>query len=247
MLSVYAATVIDRELVNDTIVTLTLKKPDGFMYESGQYCIIPFAGRDVYMSLVTHPSDELVRIAFRVGASPLKNYLQSLRQNDTLLLQKPDGHFVLGDKVGKAPMVFLAGGIGITPIRSLIGELARREHDTAYHLFHSSRTPSEALFGAEFTELSQKHPKFTYAPVYTRVTQTEKNRRISADMLVSVQDAALAEYYIAGSHSFVASMITLLLSMGVPSERIRTEVFCGYCSDHECCCDAVNQHLHCTH
>lgn len=247
MSSVYAATVIDRELVNDTIVTLTLKKPDGFMYEPGQYCIIPFAGRDVYMSLVTHLNDELVRIAFRIGASPLKNYLQSLQQNDTLLLQKPDGHFVLGDKVGKAPMVFLAGGIGITPIRSLIGELARREHDTAYHLFHSSRTPSEALFGTEFAELSQKQPRFSYTPIYTRVTETEKNRRISADTLASVRGAATAEYFIAGSHSFVASMITLLQSMGVSSELIRTEVFCGYCSDHECCCDAVSQHLHCAH
>lgn len=247
MSSVYTATVTDRELVNDTIVTLTLKKPDDFMYEPGQYCIIPFAGRDVYMSLVAHPTDELVRIAFRVGSSPLKNYLQSLQPSDTLLLQKPDGHFVLGDKVDKAPMVFLAGGIGITPIRSLIGELARRDHDTAYHLFHSSRTPDEALFGAEFAELSQKQPRFSYAPVYTRVTETEKNRRISADILASVQEAALAEYYIAGSHSFVASMITLLQSMEVPSERIRTEVFCGYCSDHECCCDAVSQHLHCAH
>lgn len=247
MSSVYAATVTDHELVNNTIVTLTLEKPDGFTYEPGQYCIIPFAGRDVYMSMVTHPNDKLVRIAFRVGKSLLKKYLQSLRLNDTLLLQKPDGHFVLGDKIGKAPVVFLAGGIGVTPVRSLIGELARREYDMAYHLFHSSRTPDEALFGAEFTELSQKQPRFTYTPVCTRLMEAERNRRISADMLAGMQDVAAAEYFIAGSHSFVASMITLLQAMEIPSGRIRTEVFCGYCGDHECCCDAVNQHLHCAH
>lgn len=241
MSSIYSAIVIHREVLNNAIVTLTLKKPTGFAFTPGEYSIIPFAGRDVYMSLVTHPDTKLMRIAFRTSDSSLKKYLQSLQPGDALLLQEPEGHFTLGADTDVRPIIFLAGGIGVTPIRSLVAELSRRQHNAPYYLFQSCRMPDEALFREEFTELSHKTPAFTYIPVFTRLSS--QTGRITAETINATHSVA-ADYYIAGPHDFVASMITLLQGMQILSERIRTEVFCGYCGEHECCCDAVSQHLH---
>ena len=103
-------------------------------------------------------------MATRLRDTAFKRVLKDLPEGTEVKLDAPYGDFTLHKNESK-PAVFIIGGIGVTPIRSIISQAT---HDKTGHqltLIHANRTPEDAPFANDFEELANANPNFTYVAV----------------------------------------------------------------------------------
>jgi ferredoxin-NADP reductase len=130
--------------------------------------------------------------------------------------------------------VLLAGGIGVTPFRSMVRQDAYRGGSRRILLFYSNRRPEDAAFLAEFTQIAKNHPNFTFVPTMSRPDSSGMPweglvGRIEYDLIREhLHDAAAPIFYIAGPPRMVADLRVMLTEAGVEDDDIRTEEFTGY-------------------
>jgi ferredoxin-NADP reductase len=218
-----------------------LERPDAFEFEAGQFAnftLLASAHRDLKgstraFSIASAPHERSLMIAMRMRATAFKRSLNSLPIGTEVLLQGPYGWMTLPKK-GDRPVVLLAGGIGITPFRSLVWHAAESLSPRKILLFYSVRIPEEAAFVEELQEM--EHYNDRYKLICT-VTQPEKARtpwrgetgRISIDILSKwIPDLSVPIYYIAGPPGMVAGVGQMLVGAGISEQDIRAEEFAGY-------------------
>ena len=159
--------------------------------------------------------------------------LKTMESGTELTLDAPHGSFTLHNNVN-IPAVFLTGGIGVTPVRSIVLQAI---HDNVPHrifVFYSNRRPEDAAFLDELMESHEANPNYTFVGT---MTQMEKSSRewhgetgvISKAMLLEfIDDLTLPIYYLDGPPAMVNAMRKLLSEAGVDDDNIRTEEFSGY-------------------
>jgi ferredoxin-NADP reductase len=169
----------------------------------------------------------------RLRTTAFKRSLHSLPLGSELLLQGPYGWMTLPRDTTR-PVVLLAGGIGITPFRSLIWSEAEALSPRKILLVYSVRVPEEAAFVEELRAMEEYHKRYK---LICTVTQPEKARtpwegetgRISIETLSKwIPDLSLPIYYIAGPPGMVSSVRRMLIGAGIAEQDIRAEEFCGY-------------------
>ena len=185
------------------------------------------------LSIASAPHERNLMVAMRFRTTAFKRALNSLPLGTELLLQGPYGSMTLPRNTTR-PAVLLAGGIGITPFRSLIRNAAESLSPRRLFLFYSVRVPEEAAFLDELREIEQR--KMRYKFICT-VTQPKKSRmawrgetgRISIELLSKwIPDLSVPIYYIAGPPGMVTGVRRMLIGAGVAEEDIRAEEFYGY-------------------
>ena len=137
-------------------------KPEGFEFEAGQFVNFTLLGpgdtdlegNTRALSIASAPHERNLMVAMRLRTTAFKRTLNSLPLNTELLLQGPYGSLTLS-RNGTRPAVFLAGGIGITPFRSLIWNATESLSLRRIFLFYSVRVPEEAAFLEELREMEQ--------------------------------------------------------------------------------------------
>lgn len=247
----------DTQLKNTSI--LTLEKPAEFVYLPGQYVHLVLEnvegdekGGKRYMSLASSPSERDLIIAYRTSASPYKQSLDSLNVGSYVTIENLKGSFLLHDDEN-IPAVFLAGGIGITPFRSMIKSVIDAGSNRNITVFYSNKLPQGAVFLDELRQISDDHSNIKVVATMTGVKGelqgwSGQTGRINEELIrQNIQDLPSPIFYVVGSHEFVVSMRGLLKAMGIHSENIRHEVFCGYCdTEHNgtCCCTEVKNCFH---
>lgn len=143
------------------------------------------------------------------------------------------GSFTLHKNPAKAA-VFLAGGIGITPFRSILRQALREKLPHQLYLFYSNRRPEDAAFLAEFESLDKSNPRFIFVPTMTEMQNSKISWQgargfINREMLLEhFCDLQGPVYYAAGPPAMVAAMRQMLIRLGVDEDDIRTEEFGGY-------------------
>ena len=215
-------------------------KGTDFSFKAGQHAgfrliTSPFtddAGNSRTLSFASsgHHKD-FVMIAPRMRNSAFKNSLKEIPLGTKVEVSGPTGFFTLPQEPS-SPVVFLAGGIGITPFRSMIEFATHERLAQKIYLFYSNRTFGLAAFLSDFEKWKEGNSNFKFVPTITEVEASgwEYERgRISKEMLVKyIDDLSTPIYYIAGPDSFVVGMYEMLVGAGVSGERIRTEEFTGY-------------------
>ncbi len=128
--------------------------------------------------------------------------------------------------------VFLAGGIGITPIRSILQQVTQERLPHKLYLFYSNREADDAAFLEEFENMTAQNPNFTLIPTVTRhrtiAWPHEKghiNREMLSRYLLGLNGPI---YYVAGPSGMVTAMTELLNSSGISQDDMRTEEFGDY-------------------
>lgn len=181
--------------------------------------------------------------AFSISSSPLRRgtleicvsrrglfarELFDLPVGSTLEVRGPLGSFVYGGGGGGEP-VFIAGGIGITPIMSMLRYLGDLEFPAPALLFHSCRTFEEIPFYAQICEIEQRWGNFTPLFTITRSSPSGwkgENRRLDRAMLADrIADPKEKSYYICGPQEMMLMLTYYLMDMGVRRERISTELW----------------------
>lgn len=237
----YSAQFLDSERLGGDVMLFHAEKPDGFRFLPGQFCFVtvPNAGfqddRGLRrpISIASSPLEARLLFVTKVSGSAFKRTLAGLSSETAIGLEKPLGSFVL-PKETATPLVFLAGGVGIAPFRSMMRYTADAPTGHTVTLFYSSRVPEETPFLDELRQMSEIYGKNKVIVTMTRAGEGQKpwagrTGRVSAEMIMEECDTwATAVYYIAGPPNMVQVIRQTLEGMNVPPERIKTELFGGY-------------------
>lgn len=216
---------ISAENVFGDYYTIKLQTPYPMEWESGQHGAFTLPGKKVKgkpiraFTVASVPSEYMVLVGTRTGSSisAFKEALISMQEGDIVRIRGPLGWFVLRDNT--SPIVLLATGVGITPMRSILYAL-KENTSRPIHLIHSS---SEFhLFSDEFKALEKGNSQMKLTFVPNRVEFKEALTAVA----LTYSDSAF--YYVSGAPDTVRATKKLLKGMHIPRRRIITESFMGY-------------------
>lgn len=228
-----------KETVANGTMAFHWKKPEGFEFKAGQYCdmtLIDPHGTDNKdnvrtFSLAYAPYENDLVTATRMSDSAFKNVLKDLPDGAEVTFDAPYGDFTLHE-TETTPAVFIIGGIGITPVRSMIAQATHNELSHKITLLYSNKTPEDAPFTSDLESFAKENPHFTFVPVMTDIDPDEwsgESGFIDADMLRRhVSDISAPIYYLCGPPDMVQDMRQMLVETGANEDNIRTEEFSGY-------------------
>src|SRR5699024_8295649 len=159
-------------------------------------------------------SEHKLITATRMRDTAFKRTLKDLPIGSKVDFDAPHGTFTL-HKTETTPAVFVIGGIGITPIRSMIAEATRQKTDHDLTLLYSNKPPEDAPFLEDLEKLAEENPNFKFVPVMTRSDENSwqgERGHIDADMLKRyVPDTEKPIYYLSGPKTMVQAMYKMLV------------------------------------
>ncbi|MFA5522589.1 MAG: FAD-dependent oxidoreductase [Castellaniella sp.] len=236
-MTTYDVTLTGKREVAEATMEFSLQKPADLTYRAGQFCDIQLPAREGApqrdslhgFSFVSAPFEPDLRVATRMRGSRFKEDFRKLPTGSTVQLLAAFGDFTLHRNVD-IPAVFIIGGIGVTPVRSMIVQVLHEGTAHRLTLIHANRTPAQAPYKEEFRRLAQAHENFTFVPVYTdtKVAGVEHGRVDGELIRRHVTDLKTPRFYMSGPEGMVKAMRALLLELGVDEDNLRTEEFQGY-------------------
>lgn len=216
-------------------------KPPGFAFRPGQSVSLelidppsqPNSARRVF-SLASAPSDaELVVVSRMREGSAFKQALKALPAGGKVKIRGPLGVMTLHEDPARAA-VLVAGGIGITPFRSMLRQAAHERATRPLRLIYSNRRPEDAPFLAELLELEKRLADFRMLATMTAMEKSARawsgERGLVTDETVRrfVGDAPAPVHYVAGPPAMVEAVKGMLARVGVQGFDVRSEEFYGY-------------------
>jgi ferredoxin-NADP reductase len=213
--------------------TLSLEVPDWPGHQAGQHLDVRLTAEDGYQaeraySIATAPGEPLAITVERLDDGEVSPYLtQELRPGDQIEVRGPVGGYFVWDPVDGGPLILVAGGSGIVPLRAILRHRAREESPVPVRLLYSSRSWPEVIYRAELDQHVDG-----VAVIHTLTRQqpagwTGYARRVDQQMLTEVawpaSRAPLA--YVCGPTSFVETVAAGLVTLGYPPARVKTERF----------------------
>jgi glycine betaine catabolism B len=187
---------LSKEKLQDTdIMTFRFSRP-GINYTAGQYAFFKLDG--VYsdakgpirhFSITSSPTEQdYILISTRIRDTPYKQKLASLGEGTEILAWGPRGDFILHDDHSK-PAVFLSGGIGVTPFRSMIKYATDSQLPVKIIMFDSNRNEQNILYKSEFDKWTNQNRNFKV--IYTL---TEEDYRFINTINTTTTNIALCYY-----------------------------------------------------
>lgn len=235
--------VVDKEEVAEETLALWFDiAGTGFTYEEGQHANFELLdapeagdeGADRTFSFASAADDrDRFMIATRVRDTAFKQRLEELPLGKEVRVQGPGGRLTLHED-GSRPAIFLAGGIGVTPVRAIVEKATRQGLPHPIRLFYSNRTPAATAFLDELATWERDNPRFRMVATVTREHDDpwpHETGRIDEEMLrahLDEQELEGAAFYVTGPPGFLEGMQSLLDDTGVEAERVHTEQFYGY-------------------
>ncbi|MBI4018115.1 MAG: FAD-dependent oxidoreductase [Candidatus Aenigmarchaeota archaeon] len=208
-------------------------KPD-IHYKPGQYMIYELPVQDPKgpardFSLASSPTEDFLMLTTKLTGSPFKQKLAQLRVGDVIDASGPFGGFTIADGPRH---LFVAGGIGITPFRSMIKFATDRKLQQEITLLYSNKVPEEIAFRDELEKWRQQNENLKVVHTITRPEESAekwngRTGRVDAGLIKENLDAETV-VYVCGPPAMVDAILALLKDMDVPEQRTRAEKFEGY-------------------
>ena len=218
----------------------------GIDYSAGQYAFFKLdrisgdaKGPIRHFSIASSPTEQdHILISTRIRDTQYKQKLASLKEGAKILVWGPEGEFVLHDDYSK-PAVFLSGGIGVTPFRSMIKYATDKQLPIKITMFDSNKNQQNILYKEEFDRWADQNKNFKVIYAVTEEEQEAINSnwsgergRIGKLMLerhLSKGEIGNAIFYICGPPGMLKAMQELLQKeMQIPKDRFKVEAFTGY-------------------
>lgn len=228
---------LKKEQVAEGTMSFAFEKPPGFTFSPGQWIYLgvlnatePDERRHMrQLSVASAPHEEYVMIATRIRDSGFKKHLAAMPIGEEAQLRGAFGTMTLHQDAS-VPAVFLAGGIGITPFRSMALHATHEKLQQKLYLFYANKTPSAAPFLQELKEAETQNPNIKFIPVMSQDNEWHGEKGyITIEMIQKyVPDASKAHYYITGPTAMTDSMNDIVLKSGIPGTQITFEQFIGY-------------------
>jgi len=208
------------------VYTFVFETKEGVIWKAGQHGVFTVKHKKIKkptraFSVASIPSEGHIRISMKISSTPseFKKTLLDLEPGMSLSMRGPIGS--LYQKEPK-PRLLVAGGIGITPYRAMIKELAPNtgKHSDETQLIYMD-SKEEFIYRKELDE-ANAHPSITITYVSTRDHLQKEMENFASN------HKNTAEYYIVGSKPMIQSVETFLKTNGIEKNNIKKDVFVGY-------------------
>ncbi len=217
-------------------------------YTAGQFAFFDIGG--VYndpkgpirhFTISSSPTENFVMFSTRIRDSPYKKRLSTLEEGARVKVRGPEGQFVLHEDYSK-PAVFLSGGIGVTPFRSMIKYATDKKLPVKIVMFDSNKSEQNILYKNEFDSWASQNKSFKV--IYTITEEGQERQsfdtenmivehgRIDKSMLESHltnDEIRNAIFYLCGPPGMLNAMQGILKEgFQIPNDRTKIELFSGY-------------------
>ncbi len=236
----------------DTLDNISNTSQLSFDYPAGQFAFFDIGG--VYndskgpvrhFTISSSPTENFIMLSTRIRDSPYKKRLKSLEEGTKVKVRGPEGKFVLDEEDNSKTIVFLSGGIGVTPFRSMIKYVTDKQLSIKIIMFDSNKNKESILFKQEFDEWSninknikiiytvteEENPSKVQSSTSMNIWKGEYGR-INKEMILRHVDASGFKdslFYICGPLPMIKAMKSLIQEeLKIPKERIMVEEFTGY-------------------
>lgn len=209
--------------------------PIPFTYLPGQFLVLTVA-----------PDGKRVKRSYTIASSPTQRYYceitvkheefgvvsgylhDQLQEGDAVEITAPNGHFTFTGHEADS-IVLIGGGVGITPLMSVIRYLTDSGWQKDIFLLYCCRTSLDFIFREELESLQRRHPNLHVVATMTRAEGTVwmgVKGRFTKDLLAqSVPDLASHRIHVCGPPPMMEAVMQMLQDLGVPAEQIKTEAF----------------------
>jgi ferredoxin-NADP reductase len=223
------------ELVEETprVRTIVLDIPAWPGHRAGQHLDVRLTAEDGYRaereySIASAPGEPVAITVERLDDGEVSPYLtDELREADEIELRGPVGGYFVWDPEDDSPLLLVAGGSGVVPLRAMLRHRVRSGSEVPVRLLYSARTLPDVIYRAELDEavddieveytLTREQPPGWSG--YARRVDTE----LLGEFAWPADEGALA--FVCGPTSFVEAVASGLVALGYPPARVKTERF----------------------
>ena len=222
-------------LVDETasVRTISLSVPDWAGHQAGQHLDVRLTAEDGYRaersySIASAPGEPVAITVERLDDGEVSPYLtEELRVGDEIEMRGPIGGYFVWEPPSAGPLLLLAGGSGVVPLRAMLRHRARVGSSVPVRLLYSARSWADVIYRSELARFGDG-----VQVIYTLTREqppgwTGYARRVDQAMIAEVAwpaaQAPLA--YVCGPTSFVEAVATNLVALGYPAAQVKTERF----------------------
>lgn len=229
----------EKYLIAQNTMVFNFGKVNNFAFVPGQYMewTLPHKHSDSrgnrrYFSISSSPKEDLqIAVRFHDPSSSYKKTLASLESGKEIIATSLTGDFVLPKNLNTS-MVFIAGGIGITPFRSIIQHIIDSNIRVSIILLYSNRSVGEIAFADVFQKAIPNGIRTLYTLTDSSNLPKDWNGEIghfTPEIIKKyISDYINKQFYISGPTGMVQSTEKMILGLGVSKKKITTDYFPGY-------------------
>lgn len=208
--------------------TLRLKQNKKLFFKPGQFCFLRINKNKLYarhpFTISSSPNEDTLDFTMKITGRFTKTASQ-LKEGEEVIVDGPFGIFTIKDE--KKDLVFIAGGVGITPFASMIKERLHSKEQQNITLLYGSKTKEDIIFRKELDEVKEEWFKNVYVLSNEEIPEKDQEQgRVTIEILKKyVKDVNNSLFYLCGPEPMKVEIIKILKNIGVRNENIRIESF----------------------
>ena len=236
----FTSTLLEKIRRSSDTTSYRFSRPSEYEFKAGQWFTIalntPDGPLDHHFSHADSPTESFIELTTRLTGSDFKNLLDALPVGAEVGIEGPFGRFLFEYELPR--IAFLTGGIGVTPVRSMLRYLADtngagRVGGQEVTVFYGSMTEDGIVYKDEFDEFEQKIAGLRVVHVITNPTESWKGYGgfITADTVrAELPDPKAWTYYVVGPPPMITAMDKVMAQLEIPQDQTVVESFAGYVS-----------------
>jgi len=216
-----------------TVRTIQLAVPDWPAHRAGQHLDVRLTAEDGYSaersySVASAPGEPVAITVERLEDGEVSPYLtEELRVGDQLELRGPVGGYFVWEAANAGPLLLVAGGSGVVPLRAILRERQRSGSDAPVRLLYSSRTLADVIYRDELDAyghgIAVSYTLTRAQPAGWTGYAGRVNSALLAEVAWPAHEGPLA--FVCGPTSFVETVAEGLVGLGYQPGRVKTERF----------------------
>lgn len=231
-------TLLNKNKLTSDVYDFVFSSSDKLAFKPGQYLEWTLGhnadsrGNRRYFTIASSPTEKNIILGtkFYPNPSTFKQKMLDMKEGDSMIASQLSGEFTMPKDVNKK-LVFIAGGIGVTPFRSMAKYMLDTGEKRNINFFYSVKTMGDLAYKEIFDEAENVGWKNIYV-ANENTGALEANQRvgfITGDMLTKeVPDYKERTFYISGTHGMVTMFEDNLKKLGIPRNQIKVDFFPGF-------------------
>ncbi len=229
----YSVELIGSEVCGSSTGTFRFTRPGGYTFHPGQHIALTLDTRDGQQtkrfSHADAPLDGAIELTTRLSGSAFKDALLALEPGTAVRMRGPSGRLRVPEGAGSAG--FLTGGVGITPVRSIVRDAIARDLPLRIVLFYGNREPGCIPYADELRGYASRRADFTCVEIVEAPDAAWAGPvgYVTADVVRAVVSPPEIDHWIvSGPPAMVDAMGRLVEELGIPADDVSYERFAGY-------------------
>lgn len=240
MANQFSPRLLRKEEIAKDIYSFYFDKPEDFIFIPGQYIRMflnhkspDIKGSSRFFSIASTPLDKFIMITTKIRESSFKKALLNLKLGQSLLMFGPIGEFHLNTSNSKK-LVFLSGGMGITPYYSIINYIHLKRLQKSVILLASFNAKKDVIYYENLKKIAYENHSIKIIYTISGDNRINKERidehgRITGSLIKKcVPNFEISKFYITGPQKMTDSLIQILINLNISERNIIYEKFSGY-------------------